>query len=206
MFEITRLWGISDYDLKPNIEILYKRPRIDYRISEYIFDYINKKILEPNKIMQTGNYKICFSFKFYNKEDHNYHEDTIFCTENTKYSFHLFISTENGIKYKVIMIFCNSTELTEKTNPNEYANIVYDMMGAFLTSKYKKISKETIDKNRNGMDYNLIESFEFPAPFENQKYLVDNPGIVKWGNVSNGKKIVLIEIDIRKKYIEYYGY
>jgi hypothetical protein len=138
--------------------------------------------------MQTGNYNVCFSFQFYNIEKMTYHKDTIFCTENTKYDFHLFTSTENGIKYKVIQIFCWSTELTEKMTPKEYANIVYDMMGAFLTGKYKKITKETMDKNRNGIDYNLIESFKFPAPFEDQKYLADNPGIVKYGTVSNGKK------------------
>ena len=103
------------------------------------------------------------------------------------------------------MIFCYSTELTEKITPKEYANIVYDMMGAFLTSKYKKITKETMDKNRKGMDYNLIESFKFPAPFENQKYFLDNPSIKKM-SVSNGKEVNLIEIDIKEKYIEHYGY
>jgi hypothetical protein len=204
--EIIRLWAITDYDLKPNIEILYKRPRVDYRISEYVFDYINKNILEQNKIMQTGNYKICFSFQFYRKENHTYHNNTIFCTENTKYSFHLLTSTENGIKYKIIMVFCYSTELTEKITPKKYANIVYDMMGAFFTSKYKKITKEKIDKNRIGMDYNLIESFKFPAPFENQKYLQDNPGILKGSTVSKGKKIDIVEINIKEKYIECYGY
>jgi hypothetical protein len=80
------------------------------------------------------------------------------------------------------------------------------MMGAFLTSKYKKITKEIMDKNRKGMDYNLIESFKFPAPFENQKYLQDNPGILKWGTVFKGKKIDIVEINIKEKYIEYYGY
>jgi hypothetical protein len=48
MFEITRLWDIDDYDLVPNIEILYKRPRVDYRISEYVFDYINKNTMSTS--------------------------------------------------------------------------------------------------------------------------------------------------------------
>ena len=207
MFEILRLEDHDYHNLSIDsiLNLLYKRPRIDYRVSEYVFDYINKNILEQNKIMKNGNYRICFSFQFYNQENHKYHKDTIFCTENTKYSFHLFTLTENGIKYKEIMIFCYSTELTEKITPKEYANIVYDMMGAFLTSKYKKITEETMDKNRKGMDYNLIESFKFPASFENQKYFLDNPSIKKM-SVSNGKEVNLIEIDIREKYIEHYGY
>jgi hypothetical protein len=164
------------------------RPRVDYRVSEYVFDYINKNILEQNKIMKTGNYGICFSFQFYNEGTLKYHKDTIFCTESTKYDFHLYTSTENGIKYKEIMLLCHSTELTEKIAPKEYANIVYDMIGAFLTSKYKKITREKMDKNREGMDYSLIENFKFPAPFENQKYLLDD------------------KINIKEKYIKYYGY
>jgi hypothetical protein len=56
------------------------------------------------------------------------------------------------------------------------------------------------------MDYNLIESFKFPAPFENQKYLADNPGILKRSTVSKGKEIDIVEINIKEKYIEYYGY
>ncbi|MDR2771674.1 MAG: hypothetical protein LBB57_06520 [Clostridiales Family XIII bacterium] len=104
------------------------------------------------------------------------------------------------------MIFCYSTELTEEITPKEYANIVYDMMGAFLTSKYKKITGGKMDENRKGIDYDLIESFEFPASFENQKYFFDNPGILRWSTVSKGKETDIEEINIKEKYMEYYGY
>jgi hypothetical protein len=52
MFKITRLWDIDDFDLIPCLEILYKWPRIGYKISEHVFEYINKNTLEPNKIIQ----------------------------------------------------------------------------------------------------------------------------------------------------------
>jgi hypothetical protein len=56
MTRITRLWDIYDFILqKDNVEKFSKRPRIDYRISKYIFDYINESILKPKKIIQTGN-------------------------------------------------------------------------------------------------------------------------------------------------------
>ncbi|MDR1452141.1 MAG: hypothetical protein LBI57_07430, partial [Helicobacteraceae bacterium] len=72
MFKITRLWDIDDFDLTPCLEILYKRPRIDYKISEYVFEYINKNTLVPNKIMQTEDYNICLSFAFYYKDEQKY--------------------------------------------------------------------------------------------------------------------------------------
>jgi hypothetical protein len=198
MFEVSRLWDILDFDNKLDIKLLYKRPRIDYRISEYIVDYINKTILEPNKIMQTGNYDICLSFAFYQAEYHRFHEYNIFDTENTKYSLHLSNRTENGIKYKDIWIGCYSTDLTEDIKPKSYASIVYDMIGVFLTNKYKKITKEIMDNNRNGIDNNYIKNFKFPAFFENQKYLFDDTA----SSYSNGE--ILVKLDIKEEYKKYY--
>ena len=203
---VTRLWDITGLNLVPDFNLLYKRPRVDYRISEYIFAYINKNILEENKIMQTGNYDLSFSFNQYHKDDMKFHKDTTFCTENTKFDFHLYNETEGGIKYKCILVFCWSTRITEKIEPKEYANIVYDMIGAFLTSKYKKITKELMDKNRNGIDYDFIQSYKFPAKFEDQKYMMDDPGIWKNSEIKNGKEANIIELNIKEKYIEHYGY
>jgi uncharacterized membrane protein len=196
MFEIIRLWTIDDYDSKKqDIEILYKRPRVDYRISEYVFEYINKSILELKKIMQTGNYSICFSFHSYFKSL-KFFEDNIYNTENTKYSFHLYTNTVNKVKYKVIFLGCCSNEWNENIKPKEYANAVYDMVGSFLVKKYKKITKEIMDKNKIGMDYKTIEKYKYPALFIDQKYLNDE----KEGSfVINNE-----EINIKEKYIKYY--
>ena len=201
---VTRLWDNSGPNLIPDVDLIYKRPRVDYRISEYVFEYINKNILEKYKIMQTVNYNISFSFSFYLKENMIFHKDTLFCTENTKFSFHLYNETVEGIKYKAILIFCWSTRITEKIEPKEYSNIVYDMIGAFLTSKYKKISKEIMDKNKKGLDYNLIQGYKFPAQFDYQKYFLDDPYI--WKKPEYLKEKEKNEINIKEKYIEHYGF
>jgi hypothetical protein len=200
MFEITRLWDIMDFEDKLDLNLLYKRPRIDYRISEYVFDYINKTILEPNKIMQTGNYEICLSFCFYDKEIYKYFDCTPYDTMDTKYSLDKVKNrTENGIKYKSIWIGCYSTKLTENIKPMEYAEIVYEMVGAFLINEFKKITKEKLDGNKNGMDKNIINGFKFPALFEYQKYLIDDE---KGASYSNGE--TLVKVDIEKEYKNYY--
>jgi hypothetical protein len=59
---------------------------------------------------------------------------------------HTHRETENGIKYKVIQLFCRSTEITENIQPKEYAHIVYDMVGAFLTGQYKKSNQRNYGK------------------------------------------------------------
>jgi hypothetical protein len=149
--------------------------------------------------MQTGNYHICLSLAFYIKEDHKFHDYNIYDTENTIYALHLSTSTENGVKYKDIWIGCYSTELTENIRPKEYANIVFDMIGVYLTSKYKKISKEITDSYKNGMDYNFIESFNYPAVFEKQKYLFDE----NEASCYDGEK--LVPVDTKKEYKQKYN-
>ena len=76
---------------------------------------------------------------------------------------------------------CCSLELNECIKPIDYANIVYAMFSDFLVREYKKTvkgmkTKDIVDKYKNGMDYALIEKFEYPASFENQKYLYDTEG------------------------------
>jgi hypothetical protein len=198
MVKIDRLWDIDDFDLEPRIEILYKRPRIDYRISEYIFEYINKNILEQNKIMQTGNYSICLSLEIYYKDEQTFFEDSPYNTETEKYDSEISNITDDGIKYKNIHLFCYSTEINENIKPKEYANIVYDMIGAYLIKQYKKITKEIMDKNKTGMDYEYIETFKYPALFKDQKYLLDE----------DDEAIVYCDIGgikIKEEYIKHYG-
>jgi hypothetical protein len=194
---ITRLWSIEDGNLQLNVEILYKRPRVDYRISEYVFEFINKNILVPGKIMQTGNYRICFAFGFY-YDRYKFFEENIYNTEDTKHDFRLMTNTENKIKYKDLYLGCTSRKLTENIKPKEYANIAYDMVGSYLASKYKKITKEIMNENKTGLDYEVIEKYEYPALFKDQKYLLDDE---KEGSfVINGKKI-----NAREEYIKHYG-
>ena len=174
MVKITRLWDIADFDLNAHIEILFKRPRIDYRISEYVIEFINKNILEPNKVMQTGNYDICISLDFYYPDEQKYFEDSPYNTEISKFDSEIKNTTENGIKFKMIHLFCFSTTINETLNPKEYANIVYDMVGSFLIKNYKKITKDIMEKHKKEIDYKIIEQYKYPALFEEQKYLFDD--------------------------------
>jgi hypothetical protein len=184
--------------LERKLKLLFQRPRIDYRISEYVYNFINKHILEKYKIMQTGNYHIVFSFGFYDKNVQKYFEDSLYNTETTKHSLHTHRETENGIKYKVIQLFCRSTEITENIKPKEYANIVYDMVGIFLIGQYKKITKEIMDKIKIKMNYTFIEKFKYPAFFVKQKYMLDRDGVtIEYCDIGIVK--------MKEEYIKYYG-
>jgi hypothetical protein len=200
--ELNRLWQIRGSDLESRLEMLYKRPRIDYRISEYVFEYIEKHILEPNKSRISYN-SIDLSFVFlYNKDekiDFCHLIDSVYNTENTKYDWDDHSEKTRSGTYRFLHLFCYSTEMNENIKPIEYANIVYDMIGAYVTNK--KITKEIMDKFKIGMDYTYIERFKYPASFEDQKYDDDERN-------SDFVKLLSPETDgikIKEDYIKHYG-
>jgi len=58
MIDIARHWHF-DHD---NASLLSKRPRVDYRVSEYVINYIHKAIPQFDKVLVKGGYSISLSF------------------------------------------------------------------------------------------------------------------------------------------------
>lgn len=171
---ISRLWNFDKpLSIEPDIELLFKRPRIDYRISEYIFNFIDTQILQPNKVLQKGNYHLSLAFGIYNPEIHKFHQENPYNSEVSKFR----IAKYNRKEYKDIQIGCNSTLFNENITPIDYAEIVYDMFACYLVAEFKKITKEVMDNKKNDLDKNHIAAFEYPAKFENHKYIVDDTSI-----------------------------
>lgn len=85
---ISRYWTYDN-----NVEMLCKRPRIDYKISEYLFDFINQNILVKKKIMQSGNYGITLFMQFPNL---NMFTETLYNTDKTN-----FLLVEHKLKKSV---------------------------------------------------------------------------------------------------------
>jgi hypothetical protein len=211
---VDRFWRIPDSTLESRLERLYKRPRIDYRVSEYVVEYVNKNILEPRRIsiLKYGRYALSISLSFIlfdrdTKEtnDHNpmHPELSEYNTENTLYwSDYTRDGWELRRGYKTIYLYCLSTEINENIKPKEYADIVYDMVGAFLERKaYKRLSKEIMEKYRSEMNYEYIESFKYPAAFKDQKYYTDNMDSVRTKFFYNGYE----GINSKEDYMRHYG-
>jgi hypothetical protein len=197
---IHRVWNILGSHFEYRAELLYKRPRIDYRISEYVVEYINKNVLKPRKIaiLEYGKY-YALSIKFFhlNKGAHETdcneqiaYKHSEYNTENTKYSSYSSYTRETG---RTLYLDCASTKIHENIRPKEYANIVYDMIGAFLVKRrYKTITKEIMDKYKTQMDYVYIENFKYPAAFKDQEYM-------------NDEYLVGRDYDLREDYMKHYG-
>src|SRR5438045_949057 len=48
----------------PEYAGLIKRPRISYKVSEYVFSFINENLWVPNRILQSDKYSYEFTFHF----------------------------------------------------------------------------------------------------------------------------------------------
>ena len=95
-----------------------------------------------------------------------------------------------------------STYLDENIQHKDYADIVYDMFGAFLVEIYKKVKKADMDNMKKCMDYKCIESFSFPAPFDEQIYFLDDNVYTK--TISNGIIQTVEEINPKDIYIKHW--
>lgn len=65
-------------------------------------------------------------------------------------------------------------DIGESITPYEYAIVVFKMIADFLLRNYKKFDKQIFDKLILRMDRNYIDSFAFPASFEEQQYSLDD--------------------------------
>ncbi|MDR1317480.1 MAG: hypothetical protein LBK13_11475 [Spirochaetales bacterium] len=199
MVSMSRLWDFTGSDSKPDLNRLYKRPRIDYRVSEYVFTYIDKHILQEMDILQKGEYRICLSMVIPDKDGYDEcFDDNPYDTETAIYYPVQANRTSLGEKYIEINIMCYSSQWNETIKPKEYAGLIYDMLGSYLTVYHKKITKEFMDKVKKKMTYGIIEKYKFPAPFYRQRYVLDGGLAVR----IDGK---LKPADISGKYLEHYG-
>lgn len=168
---IGRFWSQTDEEddvEKP--EILFKRPRIDYRVSEYIWNFIDSNLLAPKKAFQKNSLEITLSMEPINKNQKFFY-GSVYDTD-----FQKFHPSCKGNKLKYVTISCRYDGFNELMSPEDYAKVIFDMYCAFVVDNFKKITKEECDDLKTKIDFNIVNSFEFPARFDNQKYSGDGGG------------------------------
>ncbi|MFJ3388362.1 MULTISPECIES: hypothetical protein [unclassified Lysinibacillus] len=195
-YKISRL-----FSHEPN-ELL-ARPRVSYKISEYVFDYIRENILIPNKLLKDDkiDYSFTLSFVVFDSELHKFFYETPFNTEENKFRPDTKPKIINGVKEVSIRVV--SKKISAIILPSDYADIVYDMFGSFLVASFsKKVTKEKLDELKKGLNYTYINSIPFPAPFEEQKYNADSSSYHK----SVDFKAITEEIIIKDVYKKHFGF
>lgn len=196
-FSIDRIVGLED---------LLKRPRVSYKISEYVLTFIDKEILRPAKILQSDKYvyEFTLSFCFGIPEENRLLYKSPYATDKMLFVPHRGFTTFEKTTKKAHLTFIGDN-IDQDIVPTEYAFIVYTMLADYLLYNYKKLKKEIFDSKRECLDLKKINSYQHPAPFDQQKYILDESGYVKdWDDYVNRRTDKWIYI--KEEYLKHYKF
>ena len=100
-------------------------------------------------------------------------------------------------------------DIDQTIQPFEYATVIFKMFSDFLLSNYKRFDKESLDALLPKLDRQYIESFTFPASFEDQQYILDHTEYpiapleygYEWADLDK-----LVTINPRIEYLKHYAF
>jgi len=172
MIGIFQNWEF-DYNkdnFAPSIEYLMNHSQINYNVNEYVYSYIKEKILDKNNIIiQELNNEFLITINTFNKNRKKlYLKHSPYNTINIKFDYDIYVGDRNigkskkercYVRMNSIVLYYYSKKISEDMTSREYADIVYDMLGAYLINEYNFITKEVMDKNKEEMNYTYIDKF-----------------------------------------------
>lgn len=89
--------------------------------------------------------------------------------------------------------------------PREYTDLLFDGIGAALVFNFKRLKREEFDGLKPKIDWSIVESFPFPAPFEEQRYIGDGGKIHVYSWDGRQKKTLVGPYSVRELYLEHFG-
>jgi hypothetical protein len=140
-FSINRIVGLED---------LLKRPRVSYKISEYVLGFIDKELLKPANILQSDKYvyEFTLSFDFGIPRPNKILYKSPYATNKRLYIPQKGFTTFERTTKKVHLTFIGD-DIEPDIIPTDYADIVYTMLADYLLYNYKKLKKESLTVKRN---------------------------------------------------------
>ncbi len=200
---------IIQRSFSPSYKGLLTRPRVSHKVSEYVFDFINDNFLKPSKVLQSDKYiyKFTFSFSFSIPKRKFPYKSPFATSARLYFSQRGFRTFEKVEKWATMMVIADDIDQT--IQPFEYATVIFKMFGDFLLSNYKKFDKESLDALLPKLDRQYIESFTFPASFEDQQYILDHTEYpiaqleygYEWADLDK-----LVTINPRIEYLKHYSF
>lgn len=226
---LKRLWGSVDDE--PYGITLLKRPRVSYKVDDYVWNMIEENIVKPNKIMQSERYDYVFvvAFTQYNPEKFRFAKvtpyngvlkDNVMQLSNqhpkVRYAVNDFVNGEFRKKWftpekfwinsgkKTALVSVTADIITEKITPLEYADILFDAFAATLLYNFKKLNLSDFEKLKTYMKADAICSFPFPALFDEQRYINDGGSYCHFTYEDGMKKKSEEITSIEQFYKQYY--
>ena len=164
MVEINRVWLNVDTDT--NKITLFSRPRVSIHVDEYIWSLIEEHIVKPHKLMRSEKHKYLLKIAFgrFNSVRHRYYplspyngplrEGVKPDSANGWYPREGFADSEERTTWfspdkiwtncgnKVLDVNVDAANVSESITPREYADLLFDGIGAALIFNFKRLKRE----------------------------------------------------------------
>ena len=227
MVEINRVWLNVDTDT--NKITLFSRPRVSIRVDEYIWSLIEENIVKPHKLMRSEKHRYLLktSFDRFDPVRHQYYplspyngplrEGVKPDSANGWYPRENFADTEYRTTWfspdkiwtncgnKVLDVNVDAANVSESITPREYADLLFDGIGAALVFNFKRLKREEFDELKPRIDWSMVESFPFPAAFEEQQYIGDEGKIHVYSWDGRQETDLVGPYSVRELYLEHFG-
>ena len=227
MVEINRVWLNVDTDT--NKITLFSRPRVSIHVDEYIWSLIEEHIVKPHKLMRSEKHKYLLKIAFgrFDPVRHQYYplspyngpllegvkpdsangwyprEDFADSEERTTWFSPDKIWTNCG--NKVLDVNIDAANVSESITPREYADLLFDGIGAALVFNFKRLKREELDGLKLKIDWSVVERFPFPAPFEDQQYIGDEGKIHVYSWDGRQETNLVGPYSVRDLYLDHFG-
>ena len=208
MVEINRVWLNVDTDT--NKITLFSRPRVSIRVDEYIWSLIEEHIVKPHKLMRSEKHKYLLKIAFgrFDPVRHRYYplspyNGQLDSEERTTWFSPDKIWTNCG--NKVLDVNIDAANVSESITPREYADLLFDGIGAALVFNFKRLKREEFDGLKPKIDWGMVESFPFPAPFEEQRYIGDEGKIHVYSWDGRQETNLVGPYSVRDLYLDHFG-
>ena len=192
MVKIHRIWFNTErMDREDHYKItLFSRPRVSIHVDEYIWSFIEENIVKPHKLMRSEKhgYLLDISFDQFDPAKHRYYP----------------LSPYNGpLREGVEMDSANRSYFREDFAGGK------DRTTWFSPDKiWTNCGNKVLDVNielKPKIDWSIVESFPFPAAFEEQQYIGDEGKIHVYSWDGRQETDLVGPYSVRELYLEHFG-
>jgi hypothetical protein len=231
MVKIHRIWFNTErMDREDHYKItLFSRPRVSIHVDEYIWSFIEENIVKPHKLMRSEKhgYLLDISFDQFDPAKHRYYplspyngplrEGVEMDSANRSYFREDFAGGKDRTTWfspnkiwtncgdKVLNVDIKAANVSESITPREYADLLFDGIGAALVFNFKRLKREEFDELKPKIDWSIVESFPFPAAFEEQQYIGDEGKIHVYSWDGQQETTLVGPYSVRELYLDHFG-
>ncbi|WP_294823912.1 hypothetical protein [uncultured Flavobacterium sp.] len=154
--------SVPNFSIDISCDDVVNRPQASHRVREYIEQFVLTDILLPKKIIVGAKMKTLLQVSLFTKGESYFVSlpPTTFKKENTR-------------AYPV-MVSPGDSMAAHSNGSVAFALLLYRAVTEFLITHYKKLTRTELEEIQQKMDIKYLESIPYPAPFDDQQYIMDD--------------------------------